>query len=66
MKGPAANRGIKRPALFSHFYGPCRIIRANHPRYVLLSPSGRVTRDAIHARRLVLYRRRPTHLAGLH
>ena len=62
----AANRGLKWPAFLSRFYGPCRIINAHHPRYLLLSPSGRVSRDAVHARLLVLYRRRPTHLAGLH
>ena len=66
LKGAAANGGLKWPTFLSRFYGPCRIIGAHHPRYFLLSPSGRVSRDAVHARRLVLYRRRPTHLAGLH
>ena len=67
LKGVAANRGLKWPAFLSRFYGPCGIISDHHPRYLLLLPSGRrVSRYAVHARQLLIYRLRPTHLAGLH
>ncbi|CDF33201.1 unnamed protein product [Chondrus crispus] len=50
--------GTKWPAFVSKFYGPCRILEVHHPRYVLESQHGRVSRKPIHARRLVLYRER--------
>ena len=50
--------GPQWPAYVSTFYGPCRILEARHPRYVLESRHGRISRKPIHARRLVLYRAR--------
>ena len=46
--------GTKWPAFVSKFYGPCRVLQVLHPRYVLESQHGRVSRRPIHARRLVL------------
>ena len=42
-------------ANMSKFYGPCSILEARHPRYVLESRHGRISRKPIHARRLVPY-----------
>lgn len=60
-KGVALNPAQKWPALSSKFYGPCRIVRAYHPRYHLVSTHGRNSRRAIHARRLMPFNRKPKH-----
>ena len=63
-RGTALNTTVKWPAFKSKFYGPCQITAAYHPRHVLLSPSGRISRGAAHARRLVLYRNRSSLLTS--
>ena len=63
-RGTALNTTVKWPAFESRFYGPCKITAAHHPRYVLLSPSRRFSREAVHARRLVLYRKRSSLLTS--
>ena len=40
-KGAALNPAQKWPALSSKFYGPCRIVKADHPRYYLVSTHAR-------------------------
>ena len=61
-KGAALGSMQKWPIALSQFYGPCRVARARHPRYTLVSPHQRYSRREIHARRLVLYKRKPLHL----
>lgn len=51
----AALQNSKWSAMKSRYYGSCRIIFANHPRYDFTSLSGRRTRKSIHARRLLQY-----------
>lgn len=60
--GAAFNKAKKWPTFQSYYYGPCKIVQADHPRYGLVSRGGRVSRTVIHARRLVLYGRKPAHL----
>jgi len=60
--GRAFTGTSKWPVFTSKYYGPCSIVRKMHPRYVLVSASGRYTRQSIHARRLLKYRERPQHL----
>ena len=43
------------PAFNTIFYGPCQVVRAHHTRYDLRSSTGKKTRKAVHARRLVKY-----------
>ena len=50
--------GTKWPSNVSKFYGPCSTLDARHPRYVLESRHGRISRKPIHARRLIPYRSR--------
>lgn len=50
-------RGTKWPAVTSKYYGPFVAEGAHHPRYVLQSSSGRRSRSAVHARRLMQYHR---------
>ena len=52
----------KWPIALSKFYGPCRVARARHPRYILVSPHQRYSGREKQARRLVLYKRQPLHL----
>ena len=61
-KGAALGNMLKRPIALSKFYGPCRVVRARHPRYTLVSPHQRYSRRDIHARRLFLYKRPPANL----
>ena len=49
---------IKWPANVSKFHGPCSILEARHPRYVLKSRHGRISRRPIHTYRLGPYRAR--------
>ena len=58
-KDAATNTSFKWPAFGSKFYGPCKVIAARHPRYTLRSLSGRISRNEVHAQRLILYHRRP-------
>jgi len=60
--GRAFTTTSKWPVFTSKYYGPCTIVGAQHPRYVLKSSSGRFTRKSIHARRLLTYQERPEHL----
>lgn len=48
-------KGVLKPAFKSAFYGPCQVVAAHHPRYELVSSTGRRTRKWIHARRIVKY-----------
>ena len=50
------------PPFTSRLYGPRRIARARHPRYMLVLQLNRYSRENIHARRLVLYKKKPLHL----
>lgn len=50
-----AFQSMKWPEFTSKFYGPCVVVRSKHPRYELKFSSGRQTREAIHARRLIRY-----------
>ena len=61
-KRAALNPAQKWPALSSKFYGPCRIVKADHRRYYLVSMHGRNSRRAIHARRIMPYNRKPKHV----
>jgi Integrase core domain len=45
----------KWPSLVSKWYGPCKVIAVDHPRYHLRSTSGRKTRKPVHVRRLRKY-----------
>lgn len=54
----AFNKTFKWPALKSQYYGPCRIMRENHPHYELSFADGRCTWSAINARRLLPYVKR--------
>lgn len=38
------------------YYGPCRVAKAKHSRYELVSQGNRVTREGVHTRRLMLFR----------
>lgn len=60
--GAAFNKGRMWPAFDSYFCEPRRMNKANHSRYELWPSTGRVTRKAIHARRIFYYKTRPTHL----
>lgn len=51
----SALTNMKWPSFKSKFYGPCKVVSAKHPRYILRSSTGKHTRVAIHARRLVRY-----------
>ena len=62
-RGDALNLSVKWPLCKFKYFGPCTIVRPNHPRYELVSPNGRVSRQAIRARRLMPYFKRPTHLS---
>ena len=62
VKRAALGNMQKWPIALSKFYGPCRVVRARHPRYTLVSPHQRYSKRDIHARRLVLYKRPPAHL----
>ena len=54
-RGKSLSSFIKWPAFSSKFYGTCMVVSANHPRYGLVSPHNRYSRQDIHARRLVRY-----------
>lgn len=51
--GQAMSSTVKWPTFKSAYYGPCRIIKCDHPRYTLVSPNCRHSRQAVHARRLM-------------
>lgn len=55
---------VKKPPLESVWYGPCQVVHAHHPWYMLKSLSGKLSRREIHSRRLVRYWKRPTHLSS--
>ena len=61
-KGAALRPMQKWRIALSKFYGPCRVARAHHPQYTLVSPHQRYSRREIHSRRLVLYKRKPLQL----
>ena len=52
----------KFPAFKSKYKGPYRVIDSKHPRYGLVSSTGKHTRKPIHARQLKKYRERPDYL----
>lgn len=60
--GQAYTSTVKWSALKSRYYGPCRVWKAEHPRYWLVSYGGRYKRRPVHARSLVIFTQRPTHL----
>jgi hypothetical protein len=62
VHGPALGL-VKWPALLSKWYGPCMVVRVDHPRYHLESPNGRRTRKPVHTRRLRKYVERKPDLA---
>lgn len=47
--GPSLTSMGKLPAFTSPYYGPCRVLAARHPRYEMMSPQGRISREPIHA-----------------
>lgn len=61
-RGQAVSRFKKWPPMASKFYGPCEVTVAIHPGYMLKSQYGRISRQVIHAHRLVRYHERPLHL----
>ena len=61
-KVTALSSTVKWPSFSPKCFGPCRIARARHPRYRLVSEHGRHSRTEIHERRLVLFDQRPDHL----
>lgn len=61
--GPSLNRAVKWPALKPKYFGPCTITKEKHPRYEMVSSTGKVTRSAIHARRLKPYREQKSEVA---
>lgn len=56
--GNATVTSTKRLAFRLRYYGPCRIVRAKHPEYVLRTRVGRYSRVAVHLRRLRGYKLR--------
>lgn len=51
----AFNKVSKWSTFKSVYYGPCVVTRVRHPRYHLISQSGQITREIIHASRLHNY-----------
>ena len=64
LKGAATSMTMKWPIDKSKFYGPCRVVNAKHPRYILESSKGRYTCRAIHARRLIPFIQKPASNVG--
>lgn len=62
LKGKATTMIKKWPTDKLKFYCPCRVVNARHPRYTLGSAKARFSRRAIHARRLVPFIQKPSHL----
>lgn len=56
--GEALRKSAMWPALRSLFYGPCKVVKARHPRYQLVSSTGKYTLKPIHSRRVVKYHHR--------
>lgn len=61
-RGAALGALQKWPLGISKFYGPCRVVKARHPRYTLISPGARYSRRDIHAGRLIPFIQKPAHL----
>ena len=61
-KGTALSATLKWPSFSSKYFGQCKIVRARHPLYHIVSEHGRYSRTEIHARRLVRFHQRPEHL----
>ena len=61
-KGTALSATVKWPSFSSKYFGPCKIVRARHPRSHPVSEHGRYSRTEIHARQLVRFHQRPEHL----
>jgi hypothetical protein len=46
------------PVFTDKWYGPCRVMYVDHPRYTLQSSNGRHTPRPIHSKRLTPFRER--------
>lgn len=56
--GETLKKGGIWPVFQPILYGPCLIVAAIHPRYELVSSTGKSTRRPVHTRRLVRYHSR--------
>lgn len=54
-RGKALSTTAKWPPFSSKCFGSFRVVRANHPRYTLVSPHNRYTRHGVHVLRLKNY-----------
>lgn len=61
-KGPTLSFIKKNTTLSYKVYGPCILVKADHPSHGLCSPNGPYIRRGIDARRLVKFYKCPLHL----